>query len=103
EKPAERPNVVATLRHWFERPHALALLGILLTYRLGEFAIVSVIRPYWVDRGYSPAEIGTITSVIGVVISIAGVIAGGLMVARFGLYRSLMVLGFTQALSNIGY
>lgn len=100
---AERPNIAATLRHWLARPHALNLLGILLTYRLGEFAIVSMIKPYWVDRGYSPAEIGTITSVVGVFISIAGVIAGGIMVARFGLYRALMILGFTQASSNIGY
>jgi PAT family beta-lactamase induction signal transducer AmpG len=99
----ERPNLIVTLRRWLTRPHALILLGIILTYRLGEFAIVSMIKPYWVDRGYSPAEIGTITSVVGVFISIAGAITGGIMVARFGLYRALMVLGVTQSASNIGY
>ena len=101
--PRERQNFVGALKQWLTRRHALVLLGIILTYRLGEFAIVSMIKPYWVDRGYSPAEIGTITSVIGVIISIAGAIAGGLIVARWGLYRGLMVLGVTQAASNVGY
>ena len=99
----EKQNFVGALKQWLLRPHALLLLGIILTYRLGEFAVVSMIKPYWVDRGYTPAEIGTITSVIGVIISIAGAIAGGLIVARWGLYRGLMALGVTQAVSNIGY
>ena len=100
---SERPNFVSALKRWLTRPHAFILLAIILTYRLGEFAIVSMIKPYWVDRGYTPAEIGTITSVIGVIISIAGAIAGGLLVARYGLFRALMVLGVTQCASNIGY
>ena len=94
---------VSELRHWFTRKHAALLLAIAFTYRLGELTIVSMIRPYWVDRGYSPAEIGMITSVIGVIVSIIGAIAGGAIVARFGIYRSLIALGVAQALSNLGY
>jgi PAT family beta-lactamase induction signal transducer AmpG len=101
--PAERTNSIAALRRWLTRPHALILLSIVFTYRLGEFAVVSMIKPYWVDRGYTAAEIGTITSVIGVIVSIAAAIAGGIIVARFGLYRALMALGIAQCASNIGY
>lgn len=100
---AERPNFLAALRHWLLRPKSGLLLAIAFTYRLGEFAIVSMIKPYWVDRGYSAAEIGTITSIVGVIISIAAALAGGAAVARFGLYRSLIVVGIAQGISNIGY
>jgi PAT family beta-lactamase induction signal transducer AmpG len=62
-----------------------------------------MIKPYWVDRGYSPAEIGTITAVIGVIVSILGAIAGGAIVARVGLYRAMLWLGAAQILSNLGY
>jgi PAT family beta-lactamase induction signal transducer AmpG len=62
-----------------------------------------MIKPYWVDRGYSPAEIGTITAVIGVIISILGAIAGGAIVARIGLYRAMLWLGAAQIASNLGY
>jgi MFS transporter, PAT family, beta-lactamase induction signal transducer AmpG len=100
---AERPNFIAALRHWLTRDRAGVLLAIAFTYRLGEFAIVSMIRPYWVDRGYTPAEIGTITSIVGVVVSILGAIAGGVLLPRLGLYRGLLWLGLAQSLSNIGY
>ncbi|HXH37700.1 MAG TPA: MFS transporter, partial [Thermoanaerobaculia bacterium] len=65
--------------------------------------IYAMIKPYWVDQGYSPAEIGTITAVVGVIISIAGAIAGGAIVARIGLYRAMLWLGAAQILSNLGY
>jgi MFS transporter, PAT family, beta-lactamase induction signal transducer AmpG len=91
------------LGRWLSRPRAGVLLAIVLLYRLGELAIYAMIKPYWVDRGYSPAEIGTITAVIGVVISILGAIAGGAIVARIGLYRAMLWLGATQILSNLGY
>lgn len=96
-------SFIAAFRQWLNRPGAGILLAIAFTYRLGEFAVVAMIKPYWVDQGYSPAEIGTITSIIGVVVSIAGAIAGGAIVARIGIWRSLLYLGLVQCLSNTGY
>jgi PAT family beta-lactamase induction signal transducer AmpG len=100
---AERANLFADLAHWLRRPRAGILLSIVFLYRIGEFAVISMIKPFWVDRGYSPAEIGTITSVVGVIISVIGAIAGGWFVARAGLYAGLIWLGIAQTLSNLGY
>jgi len=91
------------LGEWLRRPRAGVLLAIVLLYRLGELAIYAMIKPYCVDRGYSPAEIGTITAVIGVIISILGAITGGAIVARIGLYRAMLWLGAAQIASNLGY
>ncbi len=102
----ERKSIVELFRglgQWLARPRAGVLLAIVLLYRLGELAIYAMIKPYWVDRGYSPAEIGTITAVIGVIVSILGAIAGGAIVARIGLYRAMLWLGAAQILSNLGY
>jgi PAT family beta-lactamase induction signal transducer AmpG len=102
----DRKSIVELFRglgHWLARPRAGFLLAIVLLYRLGELAIYAMIKPYWVDRGYSPAEIGTITAVIGVIVSILGAIAGGAIVARIGLYRAMLWLGAAQILSNLGY
>ena len=100
---ARSTNFLEALKLWFTRERAALLLAVAFTYRLGELTIVSMIRPYWVDRGYPPAEIGMITSIIGMIVSIIGAIAGGTIVARFGLYRSLIALGIAQSLSNLGY
>jgi PAT family beta-lactamase induction signal transducer AmpG len=99
----EKRNLLDDLRHWARRPRAGTLLAIVFLYRLGELAIVSMIKPYWLDRGYSLAEIGSITSGVGVIVSIAGAVAGGAIVARIGLWRALFWLGMAQTTSNLGY
>ena len=99
----ERASLVEDLTRWLRRPRAAMLLTVVFLYRLGEFAIVTMIKPYWVDRGYSAAEIGTITSVVGVIVSVVGVMLGGVVVARIGLYRALLWLGIAQIASNLGY
>jgi MFS transporter, PAT family, beta-lactamase induction signal transducer AmpG len=99
----EKQNLLRDLARWVQRPRALILLAIVFLYRLGELAIVTMIKPYWVDQGYSPAEIGTITTVVGVIVSVAGAVAGGAIVARIGLYRALLALGAAQTMSNLGY
>lgn len=101
----QRPatNFLQALKHWLTRDQALLLLTIAFTYRLGEFAIVPMIKPYWVDRGFKPGEIGTITSIVGVLVSIFGAILGGALLPRIGLYHGLLWLGLAQSASNIGY
>lgn len=100
---SERRNLLSDLGHWLKRPRAAAIISMVLLYRLGEFAIVPMIKPYWVDRGYSVAEIGTITTVVGVTVSVAGAVLGGLFISRFGLYAGMIWLGIAQVVSNIGY
>ena len=96
-------NLLRDLAQWLRRPRAFTLLALVLLYRLGEFAIVLLAKPYWVDRGYSVQEIGTITTTIGATVVILGVFAGGAFVARFGVYSALLWMGIAQVVSNIGY
>jgi PAT family beta-lactamase induction signal transducer AmpG len=100
---AERPNLLRDLAHWLRRPHAATLLAIVFLYRLGELSIVPMIKPYWVDRGYSAGEIGTIAGLVGLSVSIVGTMLGGWVVARIGLWRALLWLGIAQNASNLGY
>jgi MFS transporter, PAT family, beta-lactamase induction signal transducer AmpG len=97
------PDFIGALKHWLTRDNAGLLLAIAFTYRLGEFAIVSMIKPYWVDRGYKPGEIGTITSIVGVIVSIIATVVGGALLPRIGMFRGLLWFGAMQSLSNIGY
>jgi len=100
---AIKHDLVGGLKRWFTRPHAATILTVVFLYRLGEFAVVSMIKPFWVDRGYSTAEIGTISTGVGVIVSMVGVAAGGWVVTRFGVWRAMLWLGIAQTASNIGY
>jgi len=96
-------NPLRGLLDWLQRPGALLLLAVILLYRLGDNALMAMIRPYWVARGFTATEVATVTTTLGMICTIAGAIAGGLFVARYGVYRSLLVLGLVQMLSNLAY
>jgi PAT family beta-lactamase induction signal transducer AmpG len=88
---------------WIGTWRALSLVAFVLTYKLGEFAIGPMVKPFWVDRGSSLLEIGLVPTALGIVLSIAGALAGGAFMQRYGTLTSLWALGLPQAVSNLGY
>ena len=98
-----RTNPFAGVAQWLRRPSAIAFVALALIYRLGDAALTPMIKPYWVDRGFSAGEIGTVTTVLGISLLIVGAAAGGLVISRYGIYRALLWLGILQMLSNVGY
>ena len=51
--------------------------------------------------GFSKTEIAGVTKVFGLAATLVGGLAGGIMVARIGILRSLVVAGILQAASNL--
>ena len=52
---------------------------------------------------FSVTQVGTVNKVFGLAATIIGALVGGSLMARLGLYRSLMLFGILQAMSNFGY
>jgi MFS transporter, PAT family, beta-lactamase induction signal transducer AmpG len=98
-----RENPFRNLLEWIRRPGALTLLAVILLYRLGDNTMMAMVRPYWVARGFTVAEVGNVTTTLGMICTIAGAFAGGAFIARYGVYRSLVTLGILQMLSNLAY
>jgi PAT family beta-lactamase induction signal transducer AmpG len=88
---------------WLKLPGSAGVLAFVLLYNLGDIALAPMVRPFWIDRGYEVEEIGAISLGLGVGLTIAGAMAGGLIVARAGIFHGLWMLGLTQAFSNLGY
>ncbi|MBA3598579.1 MAG: MFS transporter [Methylibium sp.] len=91
---------------WVElllRPGMLAVLLFVLTFKLGDAAMGFMVKPFWVDAGFTAGQIGFVSVNIGLALSIAGGLIGGWYVDKRGIYRGLWVLGLWQALSNLGY
>jgi PAT family beta-lactamase induction signal transducer AmpG len=91
------------LRHFFQVPGFAGVVLFVLTFKLGDMALGPMIRPFWVDRHFTPLEIGAVPGTVGVVATIAGALAGGSLTRRWGIFRALWVLGIAQAASNLGY
>ena len=101
DRPHESP--FRGMRTWFQKPYAATVLALAFIYRLGDAALVPMVKPFWVDKTFTTAEIGVVTTVVGLSFLIAGAFLGGAIVSRFGIWRALLWLGIVQVLSNGGY
>ncbi|WP_407852384.1 muropeptide transporter [Bordetella petrii] len=109
ERPATAPRnlgqaVVEPFREFFSRRGAYTVLALIVLYKLGD-AFAGALSTTFLIRGagFDPTEVGTVNKVLGLAATIVGALAGGSLMARWGLFRSLMAFGILQAISNLGY
>jgi PAT family beta-lactamase induction signal transducer AmpG len=96
---------------WAGTWQVIPLILFVLTYKLGEFAIGPMVKPFWVDYGKTiwpiqddlMFQIGMFPTTFGIVLSLVGALAGGAFISRFGIFHGVWVLGLLQAGSNLGY
>lgn len=98
-----RGPLFGALMEMMSRPGMVPVLLFILTFKLAETAMGFMVKPFWVDAGFSAAQIGLVSVNIGIGLSIAGGLAGGWMTDRLGVYRALWILGLVQALPNLVY
>jgi PAT family beta-lactamase induction signal transducer AmpG len=96
--------VLEPLREFFSRPGAWMLLVLIVLYKLGDAFAVSLSTAFLIrGAGFSPDDVGYVNKGMGLAATIFGVLAGGTLMVRLGLYRSLMLFGILQAVSNLAY
>ena len=96
---------------WAGTWRVIPLVLFVLTYKLGEFAIGPMVKPFWVDYGKNiwPLKddlmfhIALFPTTFGIVLSIIGALLGGAFISRFGIFHGVWFLGLLQAVSNLGY
>lgn len=98
-----KQGFVRPLREFWQRPGVLAVLAFVAVFKLGDMTLGPMVRPFWVDREFTPLQIGMIPGTFGVVSTIAGALLGGRLTRRWGLFRGLWLLGIAQAGSNLLY
>ncbi|MGQ0428518.1 MAG: AmpG family muropeptide MFS transporter [Gammaproteobacteria bacterium] len=98
--------VVCPLTDFFARYGlrlAVVVLLLIGSYRLTEFTMGSMANPFYIDHGYTLAEIATIVKVIGLPVSMVGVVIGGIVIAKTGLRFALFLGSGLVLASNLGF
>ena len=100
---AARRHAFRPVLRWAMRWQMVPVVFFVLLYKVGDSTLGRMVKPFWVDRGYSLAEIGLISVTLGVVLTILGALVGGWFTTRYGIFKGLLWLGITQLVSNLGY
>ncbi|MEX0807649.1 MAG: MFS transporter, partial [Dongiaceae bacterium] len=96
-------SVVDPFVEFLTRKGALVILAFVLLYKFGDAIGGTMAYPFYIQMGFTGTEIAAISKVLGVIMTLVGVAMGGLMVARFGIFRTLIVGGVLQAVTNVLY
>ena len=99
-----RQAIVDPLRNFAARKYVFSLLVFILIYKLCDAFALSLSSVFLVrGLGFPIAVVAATTKFVGLVASLIGAIAGGLVYKRLGLWRSLFLFGILQTLSNAAY
>jgi PAT family beta-lactamase induction signal transducer AmpG len=102
--PADASVVLLTpIKALLARPGIAAVFAFALLFKLDIAAMEPMTKPFWVDRGFTLAEIGTVLTTGRLLATVGGATLGGVLTTRWGIVRSLWVLGAVQACSSLGY
>ncbi|KUJ81568.1 MFS transporter [Microbulbifer flavimaris] len=80
---------------------ALVLLLFIGIYRVSDIAMGVMANPFYLDLGFSKADIANIGKVFGFVCTILGSFLGGVLVVRYGIMRPLILGAAMVAATNL--
>jgi PAT family beta-lactamase induction signal transducer AmpG len=96
--------VVKPFAEFFTRQGAVALLLLVVLYKLGDAFAGNLTTTFLLrGPGFSLTEVGAINKGFGLAATIFGALAGGALMAKMRLYRALLLFGVLQALTNLGF
>jgi MFS transporter, PAT family, beta-lactamase induction signal transducer AmpG len=96
-------SVVAPLRELLGTPSAVALIAVVLVFKVGDAFANKLFTPFMMDVGFTKTEIGLIVKALFTFSTLLGSLLGGIVMVRLGLLRSMLVFGVLQALTNLLY
>jgi PAT family beta-lactamase induction signal transducer AmpG len=98
--------VVCPLIDFFGRlgwKSALLILLFMSSYRLTDFTMGSMANPFYIDKGYTLAQIATVVKVFGIATSMVGIVIAGIVIAKLGILRALVLGSCMIIASNLGF
>ncbi len=95
--------VVAPFVDFFQRNGRFALVILLFIglFRLSDIVMGIMANPFYLDLGFSKADIASIGKIFGFFMTIVGSFLGGLLVVRYGVFKPLIAGAAMVALTNL--
>ena len=84
-------------------PLGLLIFAFIGTYRLTDYTMGAMANPFYLDLGFTLKQIAAIAKIYGSLLSVLGILVGGLAVARLGRARSLLLGSALVILSNVSF
>lgn len=96
-----RHAVLEPFLDFLRRQNWPLILAFIVLYKFGDSLAGVMANPFYIEIGFSKAEIASVSKIFGLLATLAGGFLGGLLVARAGIWHSLLWAGILQMGSNL--
>lgn len=80
---------------------ALLVLALIATYRISDVVLGVIANVFYVDMGFTKTQVANVTKVFGLIMTLLGAAAGGMLVNRLGVMRILFAGALLSAATNL--
>ena len=98
-----KESVIDPFADFISRTGWGVILLFVLFYKFGDALGGTMANPFYVEMGYTGLEIASISKFWGIWMTIVGALIGGIAVARWGVFKALLIGGILQALTNFAF
>jgi PAT family beta-lactamase induction signal transducer AmpG len=96
--------VIDPLKNFLSRPAAWFLVLFIMLYNFGSAFTLSLSTAFLLrGLGFSLTDVGLLYKTAGVLATLLGSLLGGILLARFTLFSSLLGFGILQAIANLSF
>jgi MFS transporter, PAT family, beta-lactamase induction signal transducer AmpG len=95
--------VVAPFVDFMKRQGWVLILVFIVVFKFGDALLGRMSGVFYRELGFSLTEIAEVMKIYGFIANGIGVLAGGVLVARIGLFRALFIAGLLAAATNLTY
>ena len=103
ERPAKQRATWKDFGHFFTQKGISRQLIFLVLYYTGIIGIMSMLKPFMVDLGYSMKDIGFLCGIVGLGSAFIMAYPAGLLVRRWGVQRMRIVFAFVMFLATLAF
>lgn len=93
--------VIEPFKEFFQRRGSLEVLLFITLYKLDVVMTLALMTAFFLEQGFTKTDIGAVTKGFGLIATLTGTFAGGIGVARLGIYPSLWIFGILQGISGL--
>jgi PAT family beta-lactamase induction signal transducer AmpG len=98
-----RESVSEPLKELLGTPSAVALILLIVLFKVGDAFALRLFTPFMMDVGFSKTEIALVLKALFTVSAIVGAVLGGIWMVKLGLLRSMIIFGILQTVTNLLY
>lgn len=95
--------IVAPVLDFIKHKQWYFIILFIISFKLADVFASALSAPFLVILEFTKTEIATIFKTFGLVATLLGVLAGGILVKKLGNYKSLWIAALAQMFSNLAY